>query len=80
MKIRLIIFMSVFSILLNLFSGDIAFAKNGKPPKPHKPPPWVDPNPIDPNPPAAPEPVSLILIGMGASGAIGYYLGKKKKK
>ncbi len=48
-----------------------------------KKPPWAGepggPKDYDP-PPSAPEPISMILIGMGASGVAGYYLGKRKKK
>jgi LPXTG-motif cell wall-anchored protein len=81
MKMRLIILMFVFPILLNFSYGDIAFAKKeDKPPKDHGPPPWAN-NDKDKGrkPPAAPEPIALTLIGMGASGIVGYYLGKKKK-
>ena len=45
-----------------------------------KKPPWSG-GPGDPKDyPPAPEPIALVLIGMGASGAAGYYLGKRKKK
>ena len=45
-----------------------------------KRPPWASPDPWTPsNPPSAPEPVSMILIGMGASGVVGYYIGRRKK-
>ena len=43
--------------------------------------PDPEPTPADSSPPpTAPEPVSLALIGMAASGAGGYYLGRKKKR
>ena len=44
-------------------------------------PPWSGGSggPKD-QPPAAPEPLSLTLIAMGGSAAVGYYLGRKKKK
>ncbi len=46
-----------------------------------KKPPWAgEPGGPHNPPPSAPEPISMILIGMGASGAAGYYLGKRKKK
>lgn len=48
-----------------------------------KKPPWAGdpggPKDYDP-PPSAPEPITIILIGMGVSGTAGYYLGKRKKK
>jgi LPXTG-motif cell wall-anchored protein len=40
-------------------------------------PPWAkDPHP---DPTSVPEPVALTLIGMGASAALGFYLGRKKR-
>jgi hypothetical protein len=83
MKTKILLIITSFFLLLSFSLSDNSYAqkiKPPKPPKPHKPPPWIDPTPINPNPPAAPEPVSLILIGMGASGAVGYFLGKKNKK
>ncbi len=63
----------VLLILISLVSNP-AYAKK---------PPWAGgpggPKDYDP-PPSAPEPISMILIGMGASGAAGYYLGKRKKQ
>ncbi len=47
-----------------------------------KKPPWAGGpgGPGDEPPPvSAPEPLTITLIGMGASAAAGYYLGKKKK-
>jgi hypothetical protein len=46
-----------------------------------KKPPWAG-HPGGPHnpPPSAPEPLSMVLIGMGATGAAGYYLGRRKKK
>jgi len=45
-----------------------------------KKPPWSG-GPGSPNDPpvTAPEPLALSLIGMGASGLVGYYLGRKKR-
>jgi hypothetical protein len=68
-----ILSMSLFIVLLLLFMFvNPAYAKK---------PPWAG-NPGGPHnpPPSAPEPISMILIGMGASGVAGYYLGKRKKK
>jgi LPXTG-motif cell wall-anchored protein len=47
-----------------------------------KKPPWAGGGGGGPHnpPPSAPEPLSITLIGMGASGAVGYFLGKRKKK
>ena len=58
----------IFFIIL--FGAGIAYAKK---------PPWAgeDWNPA--NPPSAPEPLSLTLIGMGASGVAGYIIGRRKK-
>ena len=45
------------------------------------PPPWSDgKGKSKHNPPALPEPMTITMIGMGASAAVGYYLGKKRKK
>ncbi|MBN1907873.1 MAG: hypothetical protein JW927_22545 [Deltaproteobacteria bacterium] len=82
-KNKLLILVSLFFILFfndfQIFAMGI-FPPPENPPWERKPPPWVDPTPDDPAPPAAPEPISLALIGMGASGVVGYYLGKKKNK
>jgi LPXTG-motif cell wall-anchored protein len=46
-----------------------------------KKPPWAgEPGGPHNQPPSAPEPFSMTLLGMGASGVVGYYLGKRKKK
>ena len=44
-----------------------------------KKPPWAGEDWNPSNPPSAPEPLSLTLIGMGASGVAGYVIGKRKK-
>ena len=44
-----------------------------------KKPPWAGEDWNPSSPPVAPEPMALTLIGMGASGAVGYYLGKRKR-
>jgi LPXTG-motif cell wall-anchored protein len=60
--------------LFVLFDSQL-FAMGILPKPPVKKPPVIN-NP----PPSAPEPLSLTLIGMGASGVAGYYLGRRKKK
>lgn len=46
-----------------------------------KKPPWAGgPGGPHDQPPAAPEPLAMTLIGMGGSAAVGFYLGRKKKK
>lgn len=62
-------------IFLFLLPGSQLFAMGILPKPPVKKPPVIN-NP----PPSAPEPLSLTLIGMGASGFAGYYLGRRKKK
>ena len=65
----------LFTLILVLLSSAPAFGKK---------PPWAGgpggPEPIDPLPVYAPEPITITLIGMGASAAAGYYLGKKKNR
>jgi hypothetical protein len=45
-------------------------------------PPWAGGpgGPKDQPPVYAPEPITISLIGMGASAVAGYYLGKKKNR
>jgi hypothetical protein len=43
-------------------------------------PPVKKPPVINNPPPSAPEPLSLSLIGMGASGVAGFYLGRRREK
>lgn len=65
------IFSCIFVIVLLIITQDPAFAVK---------PPWAG-GPGSPGDyPEAPEPVTMTLIGMGASGAFGYYLGKRKKR
>ena len=74
LKTVLIILLPVLFFFIMLSSHVIAM---GILPKlPIKKPPVIN-NP--PPPPSAPEPLTLTLIGMGASGAAGYFLGKRKK-
>jgi LPXTG-motif cell wall-anchored protein len=62
----------VFLLLMFLFfTGNPVYADK---------PPWSGGPGSKNDPPAAPEPFALILIGMGASGAAGYIIGKRKKK
>lgn len=63
----------LFLFLMFLFlTGNPAYADK---------PPWSGgPGGPKDQPPAAPEPFSLVLIGMGASGAAGYIIGRRKKK
>lgn len=69
MKIKTALLILVFFGLI-VFSGTV-FAKK---------PPWAgeDWNPA--HPPAAPEPIAMTLIGMGGSAAVGFYLGRRKRK
>ena len=62
----------LITVIITLAVQNKAFAKK---------PDWAgeDWNPANPQPVSAPGPVTLTLIGMGASGAVGYYLGKRKK-
>ncbi len=70
-------FLSIlFCILLLFISLGIIPAYAKKPPWAGGPGGPQDYNP----PPSAPEPISMILIGMGVSGVAGYYLGKRRKK
>jgi hypothetical protein len=78
MKKNLIVIMSIFMILMNFYYLDIAFAKNDN--KTHQPPPWANNDKNKHSPPAAPEPITLSLIAMGASGLTGYFIGRKKSE
>lgn len=69
-------FIITFVISLFVFHNFQLFAMGILPKPPVKKPPVI----IKPPPPSAPEPLTLTLIGMGASGAAGYFLGKRKKK
>ncbi len=79
MYMKKILLISVFCLLLfALFAGP-ASARGGNS-RPHNPPPWaMDDWKNDNRPPAAPEPATLTLIGMSASGVLGFIIGKKKK-
>ena len=72
MKNNFASFLTIFLISLFIFFGEIpVYARK---------PPWSG-GPGGPGDvPSAPEPVSIILIGMGASGLAGYLIGKRKKK
>lgn len=61
----------VFLLGLFVFTQDPALADK---------PPWSGGPGSPKDYPEAPEPVTLTLIGMGASGAFGYYLGKRKRR
>lgn len=65
-------FFCVFVFGLLVFTQEPAFAVK---------PPWSG-GPGGPGdyPPEAPEPIALTLIGMGLSGAAGYYLGRRKSR
>lgn len=65
----------IFFVSIALLSNTQLFAMGLFPKPPANNPPVIN-NP----PPSAPEPLSLTLIGMGASGIAGYYLGRLKKK
>lgn len=83
MKKRSLLTIFFIAIVFFLFIGSISAYAMGRFPRPDErpdPPPWRNPDPTDPSPPSAPEPLTIILIGMGASGAAGYYIGKRKKK
>ncbi len=69
--------LSIFTLLITLFlfNNSQLFAMGIFPKPPVKKPPIV----INP-PPSAPEPLTLTLIGMGACGVAGFYLGRRKKK
>jgi hypothetical protein len=59
--------------LVTAATGSVALANK---------PPWAGGGgggPHDPPPVSAPEPLTLTLIGMGASGLVGYFLGKRKR-
>jgi hypothetical protein len=73
-KIIFKFFLPVLFVIVTLSSH--VFAMGVLPKLPIKKPPVIKPVPP---PPSAPEPVTLTLIGMGASGAVGYYLGRLKK-
>jgi hypothetical protein len=62
-------------LILMMFSSKV-FAMGILPKLPIKKPPVIN----NPPPPSAPEPLTLTLIGMGVSGAAGYFLGRGKKK
>lgn len=78
-KLKMILFPILVFLILFLTGGTPAYSMGFWPPPQYDPPPWEDPDPYDP-PPSAPEPLSLILIGMGASGAAGYFIGKRKNR
>jgi LPXTG-motif cell wall-anchored protein len=71
LKLSIIIFVISFLVFPNFK----LFAMGILPKPPAKKPPVIN-NP----PPSAPAPLALTLIGMGASGVAGYYLGRRKKK
>ncbi len=64
-----------FLVLLAFLSNSPLFAMGILPKPPVKKPPVIN-NP----PPSAPAPIALTLIGIGASGVAGFYLGRRKKK
>ncbi len=67
-----------FSVLILISITELpAFAWAPMPPKFEKTPAA---SPFDENPPSAPEPISMILIGMGVSGVAGYFIGRRTKK
>lgn len=80
MKKRISLMLSALIVVFFLFASGVPAFAMGWFPIPEDPPPWEDPDPNDPPPPSAPEPLSLLLIGMGVSGAAGYYIGRRKKK
>jgi hypothetical protein len=72
---KIFLFFLPFLFVSMLLSSQV-FAMGIIPKLPIKKPP-VKNNP--PPPPSAPEPLTLTLIGMGASGATGYFLGRHRK-
>jgi LPXTG-motif cell wall-anchored protein len=70
-------FLLPFLFVLVMLSSEV-FSMAIVPKLPIKKPP-VKIKPLTP-PPSAPEPLTLTLIGMGASGAAGYFLGKRREK
>ena len=64
-----------FLVSLGLLTNTQLFAMGMFPESSENPPPVMN-NP----PPSAPAPLALLLVGMGASGVTGFYLGKRKKK
>ncbi len=74
MKNKIVTILAILIVLALLFFTGI--------PADAAKPPWAGGpgGPKDYEPPGAPEPLALILIGMGVSGVAGYYLGKRKKR
>lgn len=76
MKKRTICLFTILITAVILFFSSSSAMAFGWLPKPSEPPVEEDPLP----PASAPEPLTLTLIGMAASGVGGYYLGGRKKK
>jgi len=76
----------ICALVLVCFGATVAFAAKPSPVSSKEKirldkgkPPWAQPfGPKDQPPVHAPEPITITLIGMGASAAAGYYFGKKK--
>ncbi|NLD35709.1 MAG: hypothetical protein GX654_02465 [Desulfatiglans sp.] len=65
----------IFFVSIALLSNTQLFAMGLFPKPPGNNPPVIN-NP----PPSAPTPHAIVLIGMGACGVAGFYLGRRKKK